>query len=317
MVFLARMVPTVALLALLAAGTGCRRPGPSVADDHPGIDPKPSGKALWENVPMTDPERPVIDLSRPASLERSFEPSAGDDVVYEAAMGGEAWAQTKVGKSYVTSTDDPDRFEQGVDFLRRAAEQDDAEAIYLLATMTAAGAGMEKSDVEAFGRMKRAADLGFADAQFALGTMYFEGRGTAQDEAAALTAFRTAADGGNREAMFTAARILLAQPDPEMGAEGLALMKRAIEEGHIQATLMLATAYGRGENGLPKDESKAEALLKPAAERGDADCQMTLASLYKFGDTFATRREEAQVWLQRAADQGHPTALEILRAEER
>jgi TPR repeat protein len=56
-------------------------------------------------------------------------------------------------------------------------------------------------------------------------------------------------------------------------------------------------------------------LLKPAAERGDADCQMTLASLYKFGDTFATRRDEAQVWLKRAADQGHPKALEILRSE--
>jgi hypothetical protein len=93
-------------------------------------------------------------------------------------------------------------------------------------------------------------------------------------------------------------------------------MNRAIENGHIQATLMLATAYGRGSLGMPKDETKAESLLKPAAERGDADCQMTLASLYKFGDTFAARRDEAQVWLQRAADQGQPKALEILSSEE-
>jgi TPR repeat protein len=117
--------------------------------------------------------------------------------------------------------------------------------------------------------------------------------------------------------MFAAARIMLSQPDSEMRTEGLILMNRAIENGHIQATLMLATAYGRGSNGLPKDEAKAEALLKPAAERGDADCQMTLASLYKFGDTFAARREEAQVWLQRAADQGHAKALEILQLGER
>jgi TPR repeat protein len=79
---------------------------------------------------------------------------------------------------------------------------------------------------------------------------------------------------------------------------------------------MLATAYGRGSLGMPKDETKAEALLKPAAERGNADCQMTLASLYKFGDSFAARRDEAQVWLQRAADQGHPKALEIFRSEQ-
>jgi TPR repeat protein len=100
-----------------------------------------------------------------------------------------------------------------------------------------------------------------------------------------------------------------------MRAEGLALMKRSIESGHVEATLMLATAYGRGSMGMPKDEIGAEALLKPAAERGDADCQVALASLYKFGDSFAARRNEAQVWLQRAADQGHPKASEILQSE--
>ena len=313
--FVARMALATVLPVLLAAGTGCRRAGPSLADDHPGIEPKPSGRFLGENLPKPDPERPVIDLSRPESLGRSLDPSSEDDAAYEAAMRGEAWAQTKVGKSYVTAPDDADRFQQGLDFLRRAAEQNDAEAVYLLATMTAAGAGVEQSNVEAFAQMKRAAELGWADAQFALGTMYFEGNGTAQDPAAALVAFRSAAAGGNKEAMFTAARIMLTQPDPEMRAEGLGLMNRAVENGHIQATLMLATAYGRGENGLPKDEAKAEALLKPAAERGDADCQITLASLYKFGDSFAARRDESQVWLQRAADQGHPKALEILRSE--
>ena len=314
--FVARMALVTVLPVLLSAGTGCRRAGPSLADEHPGIEPKPSGRALGENVPTPDPERPTIDLSRPESLGRSLDPSSEDDVAYEAAMRGEAWAQTKVGKSYITAPDDADRFQQGLDFLRRAAEQNDAEAIYLLATMTAAGQGVEQSNVEAFAQMRRAAELGFADAQFALGTMYFEGTGAAQDPTAALAAFRSAAEGGHKEAMFTAARIMLTMPDPEMRAEGLSLMNRAIENGHIQATLMLATAYGRGENGLPKDEAKAETLLKPGAERGDADCQMALASLYQFGDTFAARRDEAQVWLQRAADKGHPKALEILRSEE-
>jgi TPR repeat protein len=165
--------------------------------------------------------------------------------------------------------------------------------------------------------MKRAADLGFSEAQFALGTMYFEGLGTTKDHAAALVSFQRAADGGHKEAMFSGARIMLSQPDPEMRAEGLALINRAIEKGHIEATLMLATAYGRGSMGMPKDEAKAGALLKPAAERGDADCQLALASLYKFGDSFAARRNEAQVWLQRAADQGHVRALEILQSAER
>ncbi len=93
-------------------------------------------------------------------------------------------------------------------------------------------------------------------------------------------------------------------------------MGRAIASGHIEATLMLATAYGRGSIGMPKDEAQAEAILKPAAERGDADCQLALASLYKFGDSFAKRRALAYDWLQRAAEQGQPKALEILASGE-
>ena len=233
----------------------------SWAQQSPGLSAKPSGRSLSE--PTAPPAEQPVDLSRPNAQTDISASASGDDVSLDAAMRGEAWAQTKVGKGYVTSPDDPDRFQQGLDFLRRAAEQNDAEAIYLLATVTAAGAGVEQSSIEAFVQMKRAAEMGFADAQFALGTMYFEGTGTAQDQAAALAEFRRAADGGNKQAMFAAARIMLSQPDPEMRAEGLRLMNRAIENGHIEATLMLATAYGRGSLGMPKDETKAEALLKP------------------------------------------------------
>lgn len=301
-----RISQTAALLALVVATS-------TAGAGDPGVTSKLSGRTL--SGPASAPlERPV-DLSRPQVRRDQVSATASrpDDV--EAALRGEAWAQTKLGKTYVTEARDAESLRQGVDYLQRAAEQNDAEAIYLLASMTAAGSGVPQSDVEAFLQMKRAADLGFAEAQFALGTMYFEGLGTTKDDAAALASFQRAADGGHKEAMFSGARIMLSQPDPEMRAEGLALINRAIEKGHIEATLMLATAYGRGSMGMPKDEIKAEALLKPAAERGDADCQMALASLYKFGESFADRRDEVQVWLQRAADQGHPKALEILQSE--
>ena len=53
------------------------------------------------------------------------------------------------------------------------------------------------------------------------------------------------------------------------------------------------------------------------AEKGNADCQFVLAALYKFGESFAHRRNEAYVWMRRAADQGHTDALKILESEER
>jgi uncharacterized protein len=301
----ARQRRTALVLALL--------PATVFSQQNPGLSARPSGQAL-DGPPA---EEQLIDLSRPEPTADLGNATAEEKEYEEAAARGQTWALTRLGKIYLATPDDLNRQQRGVELLRQAAEQNDAEAIYLLATLSAAGAVVERSNVEAFTQMKRAADLGFADAQFALGTMYFEGLGTTKDDAAALASFRRAADGGNMEAMFSGGRIMLSKPDPEMRAEGLALMNRAVENGHIEATLMLATAYGRGENGLPKDEAKAEALLKPAAERGNADCQMTLASLYKFGETFAERRDEAQVWLQRAADQGHPKALEILRSEGR
>jgi TPR repeat protein len=299
-----RVGPAATILALALATTMA---GPR----DPGVTAKPSGRTLGDPdaMPLEQP-----DFSRPERQQMTAEPTNAESDYFEAAMRGEAWAQTKLGKIYVAA-DDPERQRRGVELLQQAGKQNDAEAFYVLASLSAAGVGVEPSNVTAFEQMKRAADLGFADAQFALGSMYFEGLGTAKDESAALASFRKAADGGNKEAMFSAGDLMLSQPDPEMRTEGLALINRAIESGHIWATLVLATAYGRGSNGLPKDEAKAEALLRPPAERGDADCQMVLASLYKFGDSFAPRRDEAQVWLQRAADQGQPKALEILRWE--
>ncbi len=301
-----RVGPAATILALALATTMA---GPR----DPGVTAKLSGRTLSD--PDAMPLEPPVDFSRPERQQTIAEPTNAESDYFEAAMRGEAWAQTKLGKIYAAAADDPERQRRGVELLRQAGAQNDAEAIYLLATLSAAGIGMEQSDVAAFEQMKRAAELGFAEAQFALGRMYLEGTGTTQDQGEALASFQRAAEGGSKEGMFAAGDLMLSQPDPEMRTEGLALINRAIESGHVWATLLLATAYGRGSNGLPKDEAKAEALLRPPAERGDADCQMVLASLYKFGDMFADRRDEAQLWLQRAADQGQPKALEILRWE--
>ena len=90
------------------------------------------------------------------------------------------------------------------------------------------------------------------------------------------------------------------------------MIDRAAASGNKEAVIILATAYAQGHQGVAKDEKKAEGLLMSPAQEGDAECQFALASLYKFGDTFTARRDEAQMWLQRAADKGHAKALEIL-----
>jgi hypothetical protein len=287
----------------------------SPAQTDPGLSIKPAGVTL--SGEKIGPEKPPVNLSRPEMRQKEILPTSLGAEFADAASRGEAWAQTRLGKLYLEAPGAGQSLGQGISLLQEAAAKDDSEALFLLATLTAAGHGVEQSEVEAFAKMKRAAELGWRDAQFALGAMHFVGRGANKDETAALESFLQAVQQEHVEAMFSAGRILLSKSDPEQRREGLGLMGRAIDNGHIEATLMLATAYGRGSLGMPKDESQAEAILQPAAERGNADCQFALASLYKFGDSFAARRDEAQVWLQRAADKGQPEAAEALRAEKR
>lgn len=64
---------------------------------------------------------------------------------------------------------------------RKAAEQGDADAQRILATLYEGGAGVAQDQGVAFGWFRKAAEQGDASAQFSLGLMYEEGRGVAQD----------------------------------------------------------------------------------------------------------------------------------------
>ncbi|MFM7374739.1 MAG: tetratricopeptide repeat protein, partial [Chthoniobacterales bacterium] len=127
---------------------------------------------------------------------------------------------------------------------------------------------------------------------------------------------RKAAEQGYAPAQMALGRALISSVEQERKDEAIDLLRKAAEAGQADAVIFLATAIGKGEYGLRKDETYAEALLKPWAEKGNADCQFVLAALYKFGDSFPDRRKDAQIWLQRAADQNHSRALEVLKSEE-
>jgi hypothetical protein len=267
--FIVRMALATALPILLAAGTGCRRAGPSLSDDHPGIETKPSGRALWENVPTPDPERATIDLSRPDSLGRSFDPSSTGDPTYDAAMRGEVWAQTKVGKSFVSSPEDTLRVQQGVRLLQQAAEQNDAEAFFVLGSLAMAGVGVPQSTTAAFDYCRRAAELDFAEAQYELAAMYALGRGTEVDEEKALEWARKAMDQGNTKAKYSVGRLLLLRQSEADRPEAVDLLNQSIDSGIDEAGIFLAEAYYSGKYGLPQDTSAALKVLGKLSSRGN------------------------------------------------
>jgi len=285
----------------------------SLAQLSPGVSAKPSGRTLDE--PDAAPAEQSVDLSRAQPQPATLALTAEEQQFYESAQRGNSWAQARLGTLYVKSPDDPIRLRLGLELLNTAAAAGSADAFFELAKMALAGRGMERSPSTAFGHMKQAAELGLPDAEYELASMYSEGRGTAKDPVAALEWARKAAASSHPKATVAVGMIMLQSDDTATQSKGLQMVNQAATSGNKEAGLALAAAYARGDQGVAKDEKRAEELLEPHALAGDAECQFALASLYQFGDTFAARRDEAQVWLQRAADQGHPKAMEILRSE--
>jgi tetratricopeptide (TPR) repeat protein len=146
-------VRTAFCAAVLVAGSGCFRPAPPesrVRQSNPGLDPKPAGQKLRApGEPALNQLSLRIDLGHDRSEEADFAtPSSEEEALYfEAARDGQAWAQTHLGRIYLSDPHDGERVRRGIEFLQRAAEQNDAEAIYLLAEATADAAAAGPADV--------------------------------------------------------------------------------------------------------------------------------------------------------------------------
>lgn len=306
-----------ALCAALVV-TACRRPTAEESpawERNPGLDPRPAGQT-------TDGKKfpPVADVSFRLSPEPETASTAGGQVIAEedelylrAARSGQAWAQTKLGMKYVMRDHDLARMGEGLHWLNAAADQNDTDALRVLAALAMQGRGVDQSEKEALKYLRRAAELGSPEAQHQLATMLISGQGSPRDAEAAIYWLRKAAGRNFAPAQFMAGRMLIDSVEAERKNEALDYLQRAADAGQIEAVVFLSSALGRGEFGMTKDEAKAEALLLPWAGNGNADCQFALATLYRYGESFANKRSEALDWLRRAADAGNRRAAEILR----
>jgi len=312
-----RDILRIMVLAALAL-SACRRPAPEdpwAWEKNPGLDPYPTGQTpQGSSGPALQDVTFRIDPARGTTETAAVQPANEEEELYlRAAQGGQAWAQTKIGVKYLQESDDLRRIGEGLRWLNAAADQNDTEALRALSALATAGRGIDQSDKEAFIYMRRAAELGSPEAQYELANMLANGKGMPRDMEAALIWGRKAAEQGHAPAQFAMAKVLIGSIEQARKNEAIDFLLKAAQGGHVEAVLFLATALGRGQFDLPKDEARAEALLKPWAEKGNADCQFVLAALYQHGEIFADRRENARFWLQRAAEGGNEKAKEIIR----
>ncbi len=116
------------------------------------------------------------------------------DVIKLRAEQGDAEAELNLGNLY--SSCEIGKSDEAVKWYRRAAEQGNARAQFLLGVLAKAGNGVPEDDREAMKWYKLAAEQGDVHAQTSLGNMYADGEGVPEDDREAVKWYRLAAEQG-------------------------------------------------------------------------------------------------------------------------
>lgn len=193
------------------------------------------------------------------------------------AEQGDANAQVWLARTLL-QTQKP---EQGIDWLRRAAEQGHPDALALLGLASLTGRGAKRDPQDALKWLGRAAEKRYPKAEGLLALAYLNTQ-EIRDEAAGRRWAKQAADDG----------------DP-LG----------------QALLGELLVFGRA--GMEKNEAAGAAWVRQSAEQGDPRAQFFLASLLFNGLGMDKDPAQSRFWLELAAVQGHAEARKLLEQARR
>ena len=157
------------------------------------------------------------------------------------------------------------------DRLSAFATRHDAKAELLVGLAYLNGSNVAKDETAAAIWLKRAADQGQPVAQYMLGKLNQYGLGVPKDAAQALRWYDAAAVQGNRKAMHQLA-IAYAQGlgTPKNASEAARWFSRAAGTGYVDSQFNLAVLYERGE-GVPQSLLEAFKWYEIAAAQGDPE----------------------------------------------
>ncbi len=185
-----------------------------------------------------------------------------------------------------------------------AAENNQADAQFLLGDCYYKGRGIPQNYQEAAKWFRKAADQMNADAQYYLGVCYANGQGVEKNPQAAAEWIRRASDHGNPEAMNTLGLLHSSGSGVRQDySEAVSLFRRAADSGNNDALKNLALCYANG-LGVAKDMKEAVKLLKTAASAGSADAQYNLGVSYVNGSGVEANYEQGIMWLKKAIQNG-------------
>ncbi len=224
-----------------------------------------------------------------------------------AAKLEQVYAQKLLAKLYLNSNYCQIDKEQAIYWLRKAAKQEDAEALNHLAVVLASKNNHDQTP-ESINYLAKSAQLGFMQSQLMLGLEYLEGGCVAQNPIKAIKLLEQAATQGSDEAQVRLARLYVSGDNsvPKDYSKAFSYFQKAASQNNIDACTGLGFCYTDG-YGVKVDPEKAAYYFEKAAQQGDASAQINLAYLLQ-----KSKREEDLPkiihWLTLAAQQGDQKA---------
>lgn len=197
----------------------------------------------------------------------------------EEAKSDELFPQHLLGICYFCGLGVARSYDNGLPWIRGAAEKGFALAQNYLGRCYQNGWGVTKSETEAVEWYKKAAAQGLSWGANNLATMYYNGEGVAKSYTEAVKWYKKAAQMGNGSAANTVG-FMYSQGEgvAKSDAEAVKWYKKACDLGYHWGYNNLAVKYEYGK-GVKKDLAKALSLYEKAAALGNEKAKDNINSL--------------------------------------
>lgn len=216
----------------------------------------------------------------------------------DAARGGNAEAQCDAGLQYYAEGD----YDNAVKWFRKSAQGGNASAIYNLGICYEKGQGVQQDILEAVINYRKAAEASLPEAQYMLAGCYKDGIGMQRNEEKAKTWYKQASDQGYPLAQYEYAINYLGK----YTAEYKTLLEKAYESGIIKAAYPYALCFLEG---IDQDDIYGLALLKKAIENGDGKAMVYMGKLYYDGKFVSEDKSKAFELFSQAAKRGNADGI--------
>lgn len=215
-------------------------------------------------------------------------------------------------KAYMNADGEKKDLVRAYELMRAAADQGHVDAKAIVGYLVYTGTGVSRNENDGVRFLKEAADEGSSKAAFNLAKILIKQDTKKSEEA--LAYMKQAADSGMLQAELALAEWYYfgENGSPVNYPEALKFYERAAEKGNPVAENAVGAMYYYG-TGVPLDEAKGTRYFQKAAENGMARAQVHLAHVYLMGGTLPRNKVEALKWIFRANVQGEVAARVTLR----